>query len=90
MYDVFWAPSALNDLTTLWLNADAKLREAITESAAQIDVILASWPNEVGESRTHDRRIAFEWPLGIIFQIQQPQQRVIVRHVWVTGYPKSK
>jgi hypothetical protein len=88
MYDVSWAAPALEDLATIWVDADATMRAAITEAAERVDEMLVS-PNEVGESRTEDRRIAFESPLGFTFQIQPVRRRVIVRHVWLTGFSKS-
>ena len=68
MDDVFWAPRALNDLTALWLDGDAELRAMITEAAAEIDSLLSIAPEEVGESRYDNRRIAFVGRLGSFFE----------------------
>jgi hypothetical protein len=76
MDDVFWAPRALNDLAALW-------RDAITVAAAEIDSLLANSPDEVGESRPHERRIAFVGPLGFIFRIRREEGYVVVSRVWL-------
>jgi hypothetical protein len=82
-YHVFWTPSALNELAALWLDADAN-RAAITAAAASIDALLVDSPDEVGESRADQRRIAFVTPLAILFEIRSSDQRVVITHVWST------
>ncbi len=65
MYEVIWARMALDELATLWNDANATLREAITVATEEIDSQLAKWPNEAGESRPNNQRIAFVPPLGL-------------------------
>jgi hypothetical protein len=81
-YHVLWTPSALNELAALWLDADATFRAAITAAAASIDALLVDSPDEVGESRDGQRRIAFVRPLAFHFEIRSLDQRVVVTHVW--------
>jgi hypothetical protein len=82
MYAVFWTPSALRDLAALWVDADGNMRDAVTTAAAEIDVLLGNSPDDVGESRTGNRRITFLSPLGLIFEVRSSDQRVVVLHVW--------
>jgi hypothetical protein len=82
MYAVTWASAALSDLAALWVDADTRLRVAITAAAERIDVALARAPDDVGESRPDDRRIAFEPPLGFLFRVRSTERRVIVTRVW--------
>jgi hypothetical protein len=70
MYVVTWASAALIDLAALWVDADAVLRTAITAAIEQIDTALARAPDDVGESRPDNRRIAFEPPLGFLFRVR--------------------
>jgi hypothetical protein len=82
MYDVFWAPSALDDLAAVWVDADANLREAVTLASAEIDALLAHSPLDVGESRDGEQRITFVSPFGVIFEVRSAVRRVVVTHVW--------
>jgi plasmid stabilization system protein ParE len=79
-YKVVWKPTAERELTELWL---AGLdREAINRAAHQIDRILESHPEDVGESRDMGRRIVFEPPLACTFSIHPSAQLVRVLRVW--------
>jgi hypothetical protein len=89
MYRVVWRRSALDEMAALWIDADTTLRESITLAAAEIDSLLADSPNEVGESRPNNRRIAFVPPLGFLFQVNSETHRVIVIHVWSPERHKS-
>jgi hypothetical protein len=69
MYHVLWRLSALNELAALWIGADSTLSEAITAATAAIDEDLRNSPDEVGESRPGNQRIAFVPPLGFTFSV---------------------
>jgi hypothetical protein len=62
MYTVLWTESSLDELATLWLEADATLRQIITAAQSQIDHLLERSPAELGESRPANRRVAFVPP----------------------------
>jgi hypothetical protein len=49
MFRVWWLQEALDDVAAQWIGADAELRQAITEAAHQIDVLLARDPLGRGE-----------------------------------------
>ena len=80
-YEVLWTPSALDEVAELWANADAAMRKAITAATAKIDSLLRNSPDEVGESRPSNQRIAFVPPLGVRFQMRSDQNVVVLR-VW--------
>jgi hypothetical protein len=82
MYQVDWAKSARAELATAWVEAESTEREAITAATITIDKMLQSSPNDVGESRSGNRRIAFVPPLGLAFAVDEGQQRAKVLHVW--------
>lgn len=84
MYKVRWKKSALNELTQLWLQGDATIRQAITATTHVIDQQLAVNPSEKGESRPQDRRIFFVPPLGLLFKVNPNKQEVWILQVW--GY----
>jgi hypothetical protein len=46
--------------------------------------LLASRPHEVGESRAHGQRVAFIYPLGVSFFIDDQTKIVHVANVWTT------
>jgi hypothetical protein len=54
MHDVIWSSAALQELAALWVNADSKLRDAITGATERIVAALARAPDDVGESRPDD------------------------------------
>ena len=66
-----------------WIGADAELRQAITEAAHQIDVLLARDPFGQGESRPNGRRLAFVPPLGFYYRLEDDEKTVVVLRAWV-------
>ncbi len=83
MYQVVWLQTALNELTMIWMQADANLRQAITTAATGIDQLLVTDPYGQGESRDRGRRFLYVPPMGITFEVARQQQVVRILHVWV-------
>ncbi|HZV04722.1 MAG TPA: hypothetical protein VE999_06535 [Gemmataceae bacterium] len=81
MFRVDWLEVALDELTTLWMQADATQRQAITAASHAIDQRLSSDPHNEGESRPGGRRITFVAPLAVRFQVEPDGQTVTVLHV---------
>jgi len=81
-YRVEWLQEAYNELLEIWLAADSELRAEITTATHTLDTHLATDPNQVGESRSGDGRIAFVPPLAVLFELQPSNQIVWVLHVW--------
>jgi hypothetical protein len=52
MFRVEWLQSALDELTTLWIQADPTLRQALTAASHTIDQRLSINPRGEGESRS--------------------------------------
>jgi hypothetical protein len=82
MFRVVWMQTAVDDLTTLWLQADVALRKAITKASHQIDQALKSDPFQCGESRGDGDRVVFARPLGVLFEVLSESSTVRVIHVW--------
>ena len=82
MFTVLWGPEATEELTRLWLQADAAMRKRITAASHAIDKVLASEPDNTGESRPDGARIHFEFPLGIRFDVDNSSRTVSVLQVW--------
>ena len=83
MFRVRWEETALNELTTLWVGAESKMRQVITAATHQIDQQLQADPLGPSESRPGGRRILFVSPLGITFRVEADGQTVSVLHVWL-------
>jgi plasmid stabilization system protein ParE len=83
MFRVEWLQTALNQLTSIWTDADSVVRQAITAAGNRIDQQLQSDPYSGSESRPGGRRIAFVSPLGILFRVEQDGQTVTVLRVWL-------
>lgn len=82
IYQVYWRREASDELASIWLAADSQDRRAITHAANTIDLLFATNPGECGESRNAGKRIFFYAPLGVIFQVVEPQSAVYVLQLW--------
>jgi hypothetical protein len=82
-YRVDWLQTALDQLTEIWMQADALLRKAITQATHQIDRQLERDPLAQSESRPDGRRILHSPPLGVLFRIELDGRTVSVLRVWV-------
>jgi plasmid stabilization system protein ParE len=78
-YQVIWTRHAEGELAQIWL--DAIDRNAIANSARQIDAALARDPLSCGESRAHDKRIFFAGPLVVEFRTSDPDAQVHILSV---------
>jgi hypothetical protein len=83
MFWVRWEATALNELATLWTQADSAMRLMITAATHQIDQQLQTDPLAESESRPGDRRILLVSPLGITFRIEPDGSTVSVLLVWM-------
>ena len=82
MFRVVWDPIALDEHAAAWLRADSTVRQAITEAVQAIDRRLESFPEQQGESRAYNRRILFQAPLGVVFEVDVQSRLVWVIHTW--------
>jgi hypothetical protein len=57
-------------------------REAVTTASAELDRRLTDDPETEGESRVGNRRITFEKPLAIYFDVDTASKLVQVVRVW--------
>jgi hypothetical protein len=83
-FTVIWKAVAENRLAALWVDADPADRPAITAAANAIDAKLRVDPHLLGESRPGGRRILFERPLVVTFEVREPDRTasvLTVRHV---------
>ena len=67
-YTVEWLPAAENDLAEIWGNAGLHVDD-VTRAADHIDTVLGYDPLRFSESRLGNRRVMFEFPLMIHFEI---------------------
>ena len=87
-WTVVWKPGPQNDLASLWTDASPEDRQAITAAANAIDDQLRIDPQTAGESRPRQRRILFQPPLTVIFEVHEQDRLVEVVKVWrVPGRP---
>jgi len=82
MFTVLWKKSAVRDLGSLWMEADAAFRKAITAASDQIDKTLKRDPESIGESRDESKRFWFVFPLCILFKVDASTKIVRVLQVW--------
>ena len=79
---VFWVPSAEQDLAAACL--EAADRNAVTEAAHRLEQRLATDPLDTGQPRqSSERRVAFESPLGIEFEVIGDEKKVRVLGAWL-------
>lgn len=82
MFRVEWIQAALDDLASIWMQADAALRQKITTATQTIDQQLEADPFRQSESREDDERVLFVYPLGAEIEVDLRQRIVWVLHVW--------
>ncbi len=79
-FTVVWRPEAESTLAELWTSASD--RQAVTDAANSIDVLLRSAPLEVGESRVANVRILTVHPLSVYYDVHVDDRLVAVWAVW--------
>jgi hypothetical protein len=84
-YTVVWTTAGEQDLAALWLTAPD--RAAVSSAANTIDALLANDPDQRGESRYDTVRILFVPPLGVDFDVQEPDRIVYVLSAWLLNRP---
>ncbi len=83
MFRVEWLQTALDQLSSIWIQADSGLRQAITAASHQIDEQLQTDPYASSESRSEGRRVSFSFPLGVLFRVESEERTVAVLRVWL-------
>jgi hypothetical protein len=78
---VKWKGVALDQLANIYVAATPADRHEIEATVMRINAALAADPWHLGESRSKNRRVWFEYPLTVVFTILPAEQRVLVTHV---------
>ena len=78
-FSVTWSADASDEFFELW--SDTGLRQAVVTAAERMDAALSSKPFDVGESRSDNRRIYFELPLAIVYEVFLTERRVNILRV---------
>ncbi|HBI43927.1 MAG TPA: hypothetical protein DDY78_13910 [Planctomycetales bacterium] len=79
-YTVTWAPSAERHLAAIWTAASD--RDAVSQASNTIDFLLVRDPESRGEPSFDTVRILTVPPLGVDFEVQEPDRIVFVLSVW--------
>lgn len=82
MFTVLWHPAADDEFLASWMAADSPTRAEMTAAVNRLDQQMKADPTSVGESREGVDRVVFEGPLGFMFEVREPDRKVIVREVW--------
>lgn len=82
---VIWLPNAEDQLATLWTSATD--RSAVTAAAHRVDQRLGRDPAHAGEERPPGRRILFDPPLGVVYEVDAPGRLVWVLSAGWSGGP---
>jgi hypothetical protein len=80
IFTVVWSPPCEQDLAALWVAGPD--RNAITAAVAAIDSRLRRDPSSQGESRVGNRRVLFEHPLGVTYEVNEDDRLVTIQAVW--------
>ena len=80
IFTVVWDRSCEQELAHLWVLGPE--RNAITASVAAIDAKLRRDPLRHGESRSGNRRVLFQKPLAVEYEVEEDDRRVTVHAVW--------
>lgn len=82
-FQIRWRQAALDDLASAWMNADPQQRRVITRAAHLVELDLKVDPEGESESRPGGLRIFFRRPLAVVFEIDEPNGRVVIEQVRV-------
>jgi hypothetical protein len=82
-YRVVFHPRADAVLIDLWM-ASAR-RQEVTRAVDWLERELSIQPEQLGESRIGEDRIAFHGPIGIEFRVDQELQEVLIFNIWEIG-----
>lgn len=83
MHGVIWRESALDAMADAFVTADPARRTLIERAVIFFNNALANDPQNLGESRGGNRRIAFDSRCAITFVIDEPIAGVVrVSHFW--------
>jgi hypothetical protein len=82
-FTVFWSEEAESRLAYEWLISTDRHR--LSTAADRVDVVLRRDAHIVGESRSENRRIVHEPPLGIVFSVDLENRKVLVLDLWCYG-----
>jgi hypothetical protein len=85
-YAFEWVPDALDNLAAVWLAS--KNRNAVTQAANDIENVLTMFPNSAGEISFDSVREFIYPPLGVEFEVDDVNHRVVVLSVWDTDQGK--
>jgi hypothetical protein len=73
---------ALDDLASIWMQADSLLRQDITAATEALDQELQADPFRNSEAREEEERVLFAYPLAAQIEIDLSARRVWVLHIW--------
>jgi hypothetical protein len=82
MWTVVWKPSAQQHLAALWLAAEDRAR--VTAVANEIDRLLATNPEKLGQVRFDTVRTLLVPPLGVEFEVVDQDRLVWVLAAWAS------
>ena len=79
-YTVTWTSAAEQDLAAIWTAASD--RDAVNTATNTIDFLLVRDPESRGEPSFDTVRVLTVPPLGVDFEVQEPDRIVFVLSVW--------
>jgi hypothetical protein len=84
-WTVIWLDESLQQLAGVTATAwGTPVSTAIVRAMARIELLIETDPTHAGESRDGHRRIAFEWPVTVEFEVHAEQRTAIVTRVRYT------
>lgn len=79
-WTVVWTPSAESELAAIWL--PARNRAQVTAMVGALDGLLRTTPENLGESRSRNRRILIHGGIAVVYEILPEDGLVRVLAVW--------
>jgi hypothetical protein len=81
MYRIMWAPAALTELNAIWNGAPVSDDQLLIWAVSDLTFRLERDPENEGESRYHNMRVTFSWPLAVWFEVVGTDT-VWIYHIW--------
>jgi hypothetical protein len=82
MYALDWLHEALYELQAYWSGADPSRRALLEWAIMDLDYTLSRDPHNEGESRPGNYRVAFSYPLAVLYTVDDYRHLAQIHHVW--------
>lgn len=82
MFSLDWLLDATDELQAYWSGTDGGRQALLEWAIMDLDYVLSRDPHNEGESRSGNYRVAFSYPLVVLYTVDDYLRLVKIHHVW--------